>query len=86
MYKVRISDKALKEIARLDKKVAKQIMSKIEWLARNADLIKPLGLREELSDFSKLRVGDYRVLYLLNADDSIVDVHAVGHRSEIYKK
>lgn len=86
MHKVRFSDKALQDLASLDKQIAKRIMAKIEWLARNADLIRPLGLRDELSDFSKLRVGDYRVLYLLNADDRIVDVHAVGHRSEVYKK
>lgn len=86
MYKIRLSDGSLSDIQRLDKRTAKRIMSKIEWLAKNADLVKPLGLRDNLTGFSKLRVGDYRIIYELNANENVLDIHIIGHRSEIYKR
>lgn len=86
MYKIRLSDGSLSDIQRLDKRTAIRIMSKIEWLAKNADLVKPLGLRDNLTGFSKLRVGDYRIIYELNANENVLDIHIVGHRSEIYKR
>ncbi|NOT48421.1 MAG: type II toxin-antitoxin system RelE/ParE family toxin [Acidobacteria bacterium] len=73
------------EISRLDKRTAKQVMAKISWLAENANQISPLGLRGNLAGFSKLRIGDYRLIYELNHDDNLVNVHFFGHRSEIYK-
>ncbi len=83
---IRISEGALSDIQRLDKRTAKRIMSQISWLAKNADLIKPLGLRDNLAGFSKLRVGDYRIIYELNTTENVLDIHIVGHRSEIYKR
>lgn len=61
-------------------------MSKIEWLYKNAELIKPLGLRDNLSQYSKLRVGDYRIFYTVDLESDLLEIHIVGHRSEVYKK
>jgi mRNA interferase RelE/StbE len=86
MYTIRFADDAINELMNLDRATAKRIMSKISWLAQNADTIEPLGLRGELAGFSKLRIGDYRVIYELIAENKILNIHFVGHRSEIYKQ
>lgn len=86
MYTICIADDALSEIQRLNKLTAKRIMSKISWLAQNADTIKPLGLHGDLAGFSKLRIGDFRVIYELNPERNLLNVHIVGHRSEVYKR
>ena len=42
--------------------------------------IKKLSGREEY----RLRVGDYRVLYIVDDVNRIVTIVAVGHRREVY--
>lgn len=85
MYQLRILDAAARELAVLDRKVASRVAKRVRWLAENFDSIKPHPLSGELSDFYKLRVGDYRVVYqILNMEQTIV-VHAIGHRREIYR-
>jgi mRNA interferase RelE/StbE len=34
----------------------------------------------------RLRVGDYRVIYLVDDGVRLVDVRKVGHRKDIYRK
>ncbi|MDA1276382.1 MAG: type II toxin-antitoxin system RelE/ParE family toxin [Verrucomicrobia bacterium] len=41
---------------------------------------KRLRGREEF----RLRVGDYRILYVLDAGNKIVKISAIGHRRDIY--
>ncbi len=86
MYTIRFAETAISELKNLDKATAKRIMSKISWLAQNADAVKPLGLRGDLAGFFKLRIGDYRVIYELIADERVLNIHFVGHRSEIYER
>ncbi|MCY7323289.1 MAG: type II toxin-antitoxin system RelE/ParE family toxin [Phormidesmis sp. CAN_BIN36] len=37
-----------------------------------------------MSDFFKLRVGDYRVLYDFSREDQVIAVIRVKHRREVY--
>lgn len=43
-----------------------------------------LPLRKSLQGFRKLRVGDYRVIYRIEAQNIIV--FKIGHRKEVYPK
>jgi mRNA interferase RelE/StbE len=45
--------------------------------------IKPLA---GVSGVYRLRVGDYRVLYEIDDDQSVVLVLTIGHRREVYRK
>ena len=86
MYRVRILDAATRELARLDKPLARRIIERITWLATNLDTISPEALMGELTGFYKLRVGDYRVIYeILHAEQTLM-IHAIGHRREIYRR
>ncbi len=85
MYGLRILDAATRDLAALDRQVASRVARRIRWLAENIEAIKPLPLSGELSDFYKLRVGDYRVIYEILSTDQILVIHAVGHRREVYR-
>ena len=85
MYKIRVVKEAIRDIERLDKDVARRIAKKINWLAENAEIIQPQGLRSKLAGLAKIREGDYRIIYeLVYAEETLV-IHFVGHRSEVYK-
>lgn len=86
MYRLRILERATRELARLDKPIGRRIVERINWLAANLGTIKLEGLKGDLIGLYKLRVGDYRIIYEILHDEQTILIHAVGHRREIYKK
>ena len=85
-YQVRFLDDAIRDLARLDKSIARRIIERVRWLAENVETARLETLTGELADFHKLRVGDYRVIDLILHDEQTLVVNAVGHRREIYRK
>lgn len=85
MANVRISDRAARDLAGLDRAVAQRIIARIRWLAENLSQIRPESLTGELAGLFKLRVGDYRVIYQI-LDEGTILILAVGHRREIYRQ
>mgnify|MGYP001094929752 CR=1 FL=1 len=83
-YNVVFTDKAKKQLKKIDKHIASLI---IGWLEKNIEgcenpRIHGKGLVENKS--GQWRIGDYRVLCEINNQEIIVLVLEVGHRREIY--
>ena len=85
MHDLRILDAAEDDLRRLDRSVARRIISRIQWLAEHFDNLKPEPLTGTLSGFFKLRAGDYRIIYKVRKDENLIVVHRIGHRREVYK-
>jgi mRNA interferase RelE/StbE len=86
MYRVRLLDAASKDLAKLDKPVARRIVKRVHRMAEN---LKDADLEALTGDFEglfKLRVGDYRVIYELIHGEQLIMIHAIGHRREIYRR
>ena len=86
MYHVRLLDTASKQLAVLDKSVARRIVERVQWLAENLADANLEALTGEFEGLFKLRVGDYRVVYELIHGEQLVMIHAIGHRREIYRR
>jgi mRNA interferase RelE/StbE len=86
MYQVRVQDSAARELAKLDRQVARRLVKRIRWLAANVEAIEPDALSGDLAGLYKLRVGDYRVAYEILHSEQMIVVHLVGHRREIYRR
>lgn len=85
-YNVVFTDKAKKQLKKIDKHIASLI---IGWLEKNIEgcenpRIYGKGLVENKSGQWRYRIGDYRVLCEINNQEIIVLVLEVGHRREIY--
>jgi len=85
MYQIRFIKDAVRDLEKLSKTAARRIVKKINWLAENAEIIQPQGLRSNLAGLAKIREGDYRIVYELIRAEKVLVVHFIGHRSEIYK-
>jgi mRNA interferase RelE/StbE len=81
-YEIRIIRSAEKEIDRLPSNVHDRLSTGILLLGNNP---RPRGVKK-LSGRAeyRLRVGDYRILYIIDDRKHIVTVVAVGHRREVY--
>ena len=84
MYQIEYTRDAFKALRALPRNVAAIVRGKIEQLAANpfeaANVTKLVG-REGY----RLRVGDWRVIYQIDAQRLIVHVLAIAPRGEVYK-
>ena len=81
-YEVRIVRSAEKEMDRLPGTVHARLSKRILSLQDNP---RPRGVRKLSGrDEYRLRVGDYRILYLIDDRNHIVTILSVGHRREVY--
>lgn len=85
-YSVTFSERALKQLKKLDKHIAALI---IGWLEKNIEgsenpRVHGKGLVENKSGQWRYRIGDYRVICEIIDREVIVLVLEVGHRRDIY--
>ncbi len=82
-YNVFIKSSAVRNLEKIPKKIAQQIVKRINSLAQDP---RPHG-NEKLSGEEKYRVrqGDYRIVYGIDDDRQIVEVVKIGHRREVYR-
>ena len=88
-WRIEFEDSALKELAKLDKPVARRILAFLR--ERVAGLDDPRSVGEalkgsKLGEFWKYRVGDYRVIANIEDGALRVLVLRVGNRREVYRK
>lgn len=80
-YRVIWSERASRELGKLDRSVAKRILEQVDGL-REAP---KRGLRQLIGvPYFRLRVGDYRVIVELLEDKLLILVLKVGHRRSVY--
>lgn len=73
-----------KEIRNVPKEFANTIAMRIDSLAQNPfppDCKKLAG-----EESHRIRVGNYRIVYTVNAKEKIVVVERVKHRKDVYRK
>lgn len=74
------NEKAHKELKKLDSSIQRRIIKSLEEFSQNPankDIRKLKGI-----DGFRLRIGDYRVIFLIDGDDILIS--KVGHRKHIY--
>lgn len=88
-YKVEYTKAAVKQLKKMDRKIAAFILSYIEekLVDCNDPRIYGKALKGNLNDKWRYRVGEYRILAKIEDDKVVVVVIVVevGHRKDIYK-
>jgi mRNA interferase RelE/StbE len=83
-YFVAIKPSAQKELHALPASVLGRVVTKIGSLA---DSPRPAGCRKlkDHHDQWRIRVGDWRIVYMIDDTTKIVRVTRIAHRSEVYE-
>lgn len=84
-WEVEILPDAERTLRGLEPGLAERVVARLRWLAANLDVVRPQPLHGSLGGFSKLRIGDLRVVYTLDRKARRIHVHLIGHHDEIYK-
>ena len=83
-YKVRIEKQASKALEKLESGIQKRVVVVIRSLADNP---RPPGSKKMKNrDSWRIRIGNYRVIYGINDEKSLIAVVKIGHRSDVYRE
>lgn len=85
-YKVEITEKALKQLKKMDRHTASLILG---WIRKNLEGCENprqhgKGLTADKSGQWRYRVGDYRLLAEIEDDRIVILILSVGHRRDVY--
>jgi mRNA interferase RelE/StbE len=82
-WKVIVSRKAERSLRRLPKDLLQRLRQAIDGLATNP---RPTGYKKLAgSDFYRIRVGDWRIIYTIEDDQLIVLIVTISPRGSAYR-
>jgi mRNA interferase RelE/StbE len=84
-YSVQVKPSARKELEALPDNVLGRVLQKVEALQ---DAPRPAGCRKlkGYKDQWRIRVGDWRVVYIIDDTARLISVTRVAHRREVYER
>ena len=84
-YTVVLTQTAEKNLHRLPGRVIEKIIGVLKTLEENP---RPTGCKKlkGYKNLWRVRVGDYRLVYAIEAVIMLVDVREIGHRKDFYDK
>jgi len=85
-FKLILSQRARDGLGGLDKPLAERIVKKLLWLAENAETASHKMLAGQWRGYCRWRVGDYRIIYIVDHEERVIDVALIGHRRDIYDR
>lgn len=83
-FKVVFKSSVEKDLKRIDRSTVPRILSAVERLA--IDPFPPSSKKLVGAQYTfRLRVGDYRVVYIVNRASGEIEVQKIRHRKEVYR-
>ncbi|MGO8792165.1 MAG: type II toxin-antitoxin system RelE family toxin [Terriglobia bacterium] len=83
-YTIRFTPRAQRDFSALDRTIQQRLRRHIDRLGENPF---PPGAKKLHAEepYYRIRMGDYRVIYQVEARQLIIIVVKIGHRREVYR-
>ncbi|OGC04014.1 hypothetical protein A2276_05295 [candidate division WOR-1 bacterium RIFOXYA12_FULL_43_27] len=82
-YQIEITGPAEKELKKYPSKFQDRLVARILGLGNQP---RPFGCKKlHGSEYYRIRIGDYRVVYSIRDNDKQVKILDIGHRKDIYR-
>lgn len=85
-YQVRLSNRAAKDIDRLDRGTRERILNRLDQLAEAPGDPRLSSLLTNQGGLRKSRVGGWRIILSVNEGGRTVDVVTVERRGQVYQR
>jgi mRNA interferase RelE/StbE len=84
VHEILLEQKAERDLKKLPAEMFNRIVPKIKELAKNP---RPQGSRKITGSKNdwRIRVGDYRIIYEIDARAEIIRVMRIRHRKDVYR-
>ena len=85
VFQVILVSEAQADVKRFNPALQTRLLNKLEWMGQNAELLRHQALKgKEWEGCFKYRVGDYRIIYLVDWPAEKLIILKIGHRREVY--
>ncbi len=84
-FQVSYRPAVLEDLLRIEKPMAQRLLEKTKWLASNVDNLRHEAVDQSLPGLAQYAVGEWRILYSIDREDQLVDVHFIGTRADLYR-
>ena len=84
-YDVIWHEGSVEDLKRLDSKTAKKIIVKVKSYLTQDPIKLGTHLKGSLKGFRRCRIGEYRIIYVLDHEKKDVIILKIDHRKEIYR-
>jgi len=81
-FSIHYDPKAIKQLQKLDKSIAKLLLDGIEEFALNPVLTKIKKLKTPFDGAYRLRIGDYRVIFY--QENELIFISKIAYRKQVY--
>ena len=88
MWTIEFAESAARQLRKLDPAIARRITAYLRERVASADDPRSLGAAlkgDELGQFWRYRVGDYRLIAEIHDQEIRILVVRLGHRREVYR-
>jgi mRNA interferase RelE/StbE len=85
-FRVAYRPLVVEDLAKVDQGLAQRLFDKTKWLASNINNLRHELLDVDLPGLSQYAVGDWRIVYSIDKDEQVLDVHLIGTSTEVYKQ
>lgn len=82
-YRIAFRPSVLQDLSRVDQPMAQRLFDKTKWVASNVENLRHEPLSPDLPGLSKYAVGDWRIFYSIDREESLLEIHAIVRRSEL---
>jgi mRNA interferase RelE/StbE len=82
-YNVFIKKSAEKELDSIPERIQNRIIDRLLILKENPRPKNAKKLRGK--DGFRIRIGDYRILYVISEKENRIDVYSIAHRKDVYR-
>jgi mRNA interferase RelE/StbE len=84
-YRVEFSLQVDKFLSKINSSLRRKIIRKIDWLAKNCELINHQPLQYEFKDYFKLKLGKIRIIYKILPKKKLMLIAYINFRDKVYK-
>ena len=84
IFKVHLKKTAKKELKKLPKMLLPKVLLALKSLEQNPRPEGSKKLKGEKEYLWRIRVGNYRVIYLIEEEIKVVEIRKIGHRKDVY--
>lgn len=83
MFQIKLSNRARKDLKKLDKRFLIKVSESFEILTTNPLLGEKMS--GEYMGSYRIKIHPIRIIYKVNLENSIISITTVGHRGDVYK-
>jgi mRNA interferase RelE/StbE len=84
-YRLIFQAAVVQDLSAVDAPMAQRLFEKTKWIASNVDNLRHESLAADLPRLHKYAVGDWRIFYVVNRDEQLVEIHAIVHKDALHK-